>query len=127
MEYIAHNAIIVTSGLSHRINTAYYLTKSLFGESRVTPIYCSHTNQYYTFFVTPDGSKERWEESNKGDETRIRFFDQLSKQEIKVDAVDVRYGGDEAWLQRIETSTAGPEPVQNEIVGWGKETSESSL
>ncbi len=37
----------------------------------------SLVNCYYTVILTPDGSKEGWDDSDRGDELRDRFVEQL--------------------------------------------------
>lgn len=40
-------------------------------------------NSYYTVVITPDGSKEGWDESNLGDVIRERFLKRLEKDEYE--------------------------------------------
>lgn len=56
-------------------------------------------NGYSTLCVVPDGSKEGWEESDRGDDSRSKFIAYLVKQGC-FDWVEVAYGHDDnkAWV-----------------------------
>lgn len=45
-----------------------------------TPMVRAPINAFRTFMVPPDGSKEGWEESDKGEGQRIKFTDWLDEQ-----------------------------------------------
>jgi len=68
MGYIRHHAIVVTSWKDSAIEQAHEVATKLF--TWVSPISPPAVNGYRTFFVPPDGSKEGWEDSNKGNDAR---------------------------------------------------------
>ena len=72
MGYIKHHGIAVTSAIDELIEEAHTQAKSIFKE-RASEILNSETNGYKSFFIAPDGSKEGWETSHKGDEQRDTF------------------------------------------------------
>ena len=55
----------------------------------VSPILYSHTNGYASFYVAPDGSKEWWDTSERGDEFRSEIASVLGD---GVTVVQVRWG-----------------------------------
>lgn len=75
MGYIRHHAIAVTSG-GMEIKKAHTKAKKIFG-NRTSKIIKSNINGFESFFIAPDGSKEGWEDSNKGDDQRHEFIDYL--------------------------------------------------
>ncbi|WP_439132501.1 hypothetical protein [Polaribacter sp.] len=77
MGYIKHHAITVTSSIDELIKEAHSKAKDIFKE-RTSEILNSKTNGYKSFFIAPDGSKEGWEESNKGNKQRNTFVDWIN-------------------------------------------------
>ena len=69
MGYICHHAIVVT-GWGDRIKAAHAKAKEL--QPCVSEL-VEGINNYSTFLVAPDGSKEGWEDSDKGDASRDAF------------------------------------------------------
>jgi hypothetical protein len=100
MGYIRHHAILVTSGLSTgQIEAAHAKAVGWFGHT-VSAIIESHINGYKSFAVMPDGSKEGWDESDRGDIAREAFVAFLISQRYEdnsspCDWVEVQYGDDE--------------------------------
>ena len=82
MGYMRHHAIVVTSCFeppirhAHGAALAYFYSSSASVSSILGP---TRVNGYYSFFVTPDGSKEGWEESDAGDRAREGFIARLEK------------------------------------------------
>jgi hypothetical protein len=105
MGYIAHNAIICTAWDEKRLKVARDQAVSIFGGT-VSEIVSSPINGYKSFFVAPDGSKEGWYDSDKGDEKREEFCrwldNEWSNSDLWIDYVGVRYGGDEPEHACIE-------------------------
>lgn len=102
MGYIAHNAVICTTWKKEHAAEAHLKAVEIFTGDRVTEIIETKLNGYFTFFVAPDGSKEGWEHSEHGDRLRNQFMDFCKESRLYLDAVDVRYGGDEPDKARIE-------------------------
>lgn len=71
MGYIRHNAIVVTSWDTVILGRAQ--AAAIECGNTVTPIVESDVNGYATFVITPDGSKEGWDESDAGDASRARW------------------------------------------------------
>ena len=110
--YIKHNTIVVT-GFKPDIQEAYKKAVRIFDWRQVTKVSHEMSNGYHSFSilnkgyrliypkrlfgfaVIPDGSKEGWETSNDGDDNREKFFNWLKKKVRMLDAVDVRFGGDD--------------------------------
>jgi hypothetical protein len=96
-----HHAIIVTSLNSDRLDrlrkkavvyseeTRDPLGRSLFN---VTQIAVSGPNSYYTFVVTPDGSKPGWQHANDAVAARDKLKELLNEDPSGIDWVEVRYG-----------------------------------
>ena len=99
MGYIRHHAIIVTTWDIEKLEVARKKAKELFGKM-VSKIVKSELNGYCSFFIPPDGSKEGWADSERGDENRkklIEFIETLGHDDgsSSYDYVEVFYGDDE--------------------------------
>jgi len=94
MGYMRHHAIVVTSPNTE----AHKKAKELF-EELVSPLVFSVTNDYNSFFVAPDGSKEGWDLSDKFDRKRKKFIEWLRSQAYEdgsnsIKYVEVQFGDD---------------------------------
>lgn len=93
MGYIRHHAIIITAYKDSLLKKAHVEAERL--GLPTSPIVESHVNGYLSFFIAPDGSKEGWEDSNKGDLRRRAFkewtFMQLSS---SLDWIELSYDED---------------------------------
>ena len=99
MGYIRHDAIIVV-GWDASLERAHAHAAGL--SLPVSEIVISPLNHYRSFLIAPDGSKEGWEESEKGDWARQAWKDWIKQQEdFYVDWVHVSLAGDEATDTRI--------------------------
>lgn len=93
MGYIRHDAIIVTTWNKDRLQLAHQFAKDV--ELPVSEIVEGWTNGYCSFLIAPDGSKEGWDDSNKGDEARIKLIEWIrANPSLYFDWVHVSYGGD---------------------------------
>lgn len=100
MGYIAHEAIIVTGSGTKYLKPALEKARAL-GLPCSEPV-CSPFNGYVSFLIAPDGSKEGWDESLKGEEAReewIKFV--RTTKGFWCDWIHVRYGGDEPHLASV--------------------------
>jgi hypothetical protein len=102
MGYIKHNAAIITSTRESDIELAHAKAKELYTEGEmaqlVGEIIPGLVNGQYSFFIAPDGSKEGWDHSDTHDAVRNKYLDWLFQERverIRVDYVDVRFGGDD--------------------------------
>lgn len=98
MGYMCHHAIVVTSFDEEKLQQAHDNATGL-GMS-VTPIVYGAVDFYSTFCVVPDGSKEGWDESTRGDEQRAAFTEWLDGQRYSdgstaLDWVEVQFGDDD--------------------------------
>ena len=91
MGYIQHHAIIVTGNIEEHIKEAHEKAKSIF--DYVSEISTPLVNGYVSFYIPPDGGKERMEASNIGDKRREEFVNYLKKQSF-LEWVEVQYGDD---------------------------------
>ena len=109
MGYMCHHAIIVTSCMEDQIEKARKMILKLQpktsdkliidGGNWVSPISPKTTNGYRSFFIAPDGSKEGWDESNRGDSFRdkvIKILDSFAYEDRStcLEYVEVQYADD---------------------------------
>lgn len=104
MGYLRPTAIIVTGTYETWAADAHAKALAIFaghglGET-VTELLGAGMNGTQSFMVGWDGSKEGWEESDKGDEARAEFVAWLRAQAYgdgssPLDSVEVQYGGDD--------------------------------
>lgn len=119
MGYIAHHAVLVT--------VSGYVTKDA-GKIRMPDVNSFRAslppewaalvvgpvpaviNDYLHFVFLPDGSKEGWDDSDKGDAYREQFAELFSAcyedGSSPFDVALVRYGGDEPHLGHVEDPRA---------------------
>jgi hypothetical protein len=95
-----HHAIIVTSYCSDCASKAHEKAVEIFSARQVTEILPEAINGYQTFFIGPDGSKEGWADSNKGNDRRDTFIQWLDEQRFSdnsfaYDWAEIQYGDDE--------------------------------
>ena len=83
MGYILHHAVIVSSWDEKKLADAHAKALAIFdatGAARVTSIAPTVVNGGGSFMVAPDGSKEGWTASQKGDEARTAFLEWINAQ-----------------------------------------------
>jgi hypothetical protein len=95
-----HHAIVVTSFNEKLTREAHAKALGLFGLAGVSTILTAPSNSYFSFFVGPDGSKEGWPESDRGDSLRELFIEWLREQyhedgSSNIFWAEVQYGDDE--------------------------------
>lgn len=99
MGYHRHHAIVVTSFHDRYIEVAHAEAERVFeGTAPVTPITAAAVNGFRSFLVAPDGSKEGWADSDRGDAAREQFVAWLrgaGNDGIYVSWVEVNFGGDD--------------------------------
>lgn len=64
----------------------------------MSPLSPKEVNGYQSFFIPPDGSKERWDASDEGNRRRNEFIKWLKSRKVLVDWVEVQFGDDEGIL-----------------------------
>jgi len=107
MGYMRHHAIVVTSWKTALLNEAWLRAKEL-GMS-VTNITDEVTNGYRSFLIAPDGSKEGWDTSDKGDTNRNRIIEWLDAQRYEdgstsIGWVEVQFADDDADTRIVRDS-----------------------
>ena len=103
MGYMRHHAIIVTSWDKESITAAHQKAQELFGATNflgriteITDITPEVTNGYTSFLISPDGSKEWWETSDRGDHIRAKFIQWLASQKDNwCEYAEVQFGDEE--------------------------------
>jgi len=108
--YIRHHSILVTGFIESDTVKAHLKAIDIFG-GLVSEINNMSTNHYYSFVVFPDGSKEGWEESEKGDANRAAFKAWLEQQRFEDHSspyawVEVQYGDENGDTRIIADSDA---------------------
>ena len=77
MGYIKHHAIIITTWDDKTLAKIYKHLVPIFGK-RISKIIKSDINGFVSLFIAPDGSKEDWPESDKGDKDRAKLIRYLN-------------------------------------------------
>lgn len=105
MSYVKHNTIVIIAYSLEDINVAREMAINTFtlnfldaeyptdGKKYVSEILGPLNNGLYSFFISPDGSKEGWDTSNRSDNAREEITKWLDKNEYAY--VEVRFGGDD--------------------------------
>lgn len=118
MGTISHDAIIVT-GYDEHVDEAREKVLAIARdmprpepitedwEGLVSPVLQSLTNGYCSFFVAPDGSKEWWGTSDRGDDFRSQVVEALAGDGY-LTVIQVRYGerGDEIRRGQVPNGAA---------------------
>lgn len=109
MGYERQNAIIVTTRLEGEIQAAHDRATIIFGGDMVSPVVKSRENRVESFFIAPDGSKEGWPESERGDRERAAFCDWLDSQAYEegsspYDWIEVQYGDDNKEVKIVRSN-----------------------
>lgn len=99
MSYYRHHAIVVTSWSADAINAAADKARGL-AMNVVGPEGSVGCNGYQSFMVCPDGSKENWGDSDRGDAKRDSLVDWLEDQ-LSLNWVEVEFGGDQGGAKVV--------------------------
>lgn len=94
MGFISHDAIVVTSFDIDRLACAR--DEAIRVGLACTGIARSPLNGYVSFLVMPDGSKEGWTDSVRGDNARAAWKDWARRNPDQCDWAHVKFGGDDA-------------------------------
>lgn len=105
MGYYRHHAIVVTDMTFRRIPGAPMVqpidrahAKAVELGMTVTPLVSSPLNGFESFMIAPDGSKEGWHDSDKGDAAREAWVAWLKGSGEYIDWAIVAFGGDDRDL-----------------------------
>jgi len=112
MGYMRHHAIVVTGWREEDVMAAHQKACELFGDqnflgriSHITEITPEATNGYRSFMISPDGSKEWWVTSNRGDASRDLFINWLSSNEdIYCNYAEVQFADEEGDNKLLRSS-----------------------
>lgn len=125
MGYIAHHTIIVTGYAGFgKLDEVHELAKEIFinSPSVVSNILGPVTNGTCFFYITPDGSKEGWAESDEGDASRSVFFTQASQiEDHHCHILSLRFGGDDSHHTEVEYNNHLEEDQPDELEEDGEE------
>jgi hypothetical protein len=84
MGYVKHHAIVVTSWNEEAIKEAHKIATKIceqeLGRSLVSTLVEGVVNTQFSFLLAPDGSKEMWSDSDKGDVARHKFIKWINEQ-----------------------------------------------
>jgi hypothetical protein len=108
MGYFRHHAIVVTTPLDDDARVAHAEAVRTFEGTgapgaQVTPLLRPTLNDYVSFAVLPDGSKEGWTESDDGDTARDAFVAYLASRHLSW--VEVQFGDENG--EQIVTRASG--------------------
>lgn len=92
MGWDRHHAIIVTGFDHERVANAHRYAVDT--GATVTDLILSPLNNWESFVVMPDGSKEGWADSDLGDRRRATIVEYLRQPDNWLDWVEVQYGDD---------------------------------
>lgn len=105
MGYVKHYAMVVTTYDLKKSTEAWNKATEIFGFDMITPIQQSQTNMYYTFFISPSGSKMGWETAEEHERDRDEFITWMEKRMKETedssddfsswDYAEFQYGGDD--------------------------------
>ncbi|MDD7813722.1 hypothetical protein PP713_14220 [Mycobacterium sp. CSUR Q5927] len=107
MGYMCHHAIVVTSWNEELIEEAH--SRAFESGAAVSNIVPGSANEYYSFLVAPDGSKEGWDESDAGDRRRDELIAWLDEQRYEDGStslawVEVQFGDGELHTEIVRDS-----------------------
>lgn len=114
MGYMCHHAVLVSSWNSADLKTAHAKAIAMAPESDeltakwsrlVSPICEGVVNSEGTFMIAPDGSKEGWDTSDKGDAWRAKFIEWMDAQKYDDGSSNLKWAlvqfGDEEGDDRV--------------------------
>ncbi len=116
MGYMRHHVIVITANDEKLIQKARNEAKKIFQPTEIDNFKAlvsssveGCVNDYYTFCVGPDGSKDGWGPSDDGDRYRNELIDWLEEQRYgdnssPYDWVEIQYGDDERETKIIRHS-----------------------
>lgn len=111
MGYDVHHAILVTTFAKLRAIDAHVKAFEIFDHALVSPMSTAIVNDWHSFAIFPDGSKDGWADSDTGDKRRVEFVAWLESQRYEdrsspYDWVEVQYGDDNGETRIVNDSDA---------------------
>lgn len=118
MGYLRHECIVVSGWDEKRVKKAHAKAIVIFSnydmDELVGPVIPHTTNGGAAFLIAPDGSKEGWGPSDKGDEARAEFIEWLKNAkaaELYLDWALVLIGGDDGEYRVLNSPSGGEAPA----------------
>lgn len=108
MGYIRNETMIVSGSNSEKVTRAHSAAISIFNEKKMGTLVSGMqqhiTNGGAAFFISPDGSKEGWEDSNTAAEARKEFILFLREtKDLWLDWALVELGGDDGKFSIVDS------------------------
>lgn len=108
MGTIQHRIIVVVGFSEKDVKEVHKIADRLF-ERTISEVLVSPVNNYFSFYIPPDGSKEGWTDSGDDDEKRKLFLREIDKRRYEdgsngLKAVEVAFGD---FLAAVEWSNCG--------------------
>jgi len=114
MGILRHHTLVVTSVSLAEIIKVHIKAKELFetaleeenvmSSNIISKILNGISNEQYSFFISPDGSKEGWEVSNRCNDTRKELIKYIDNNSLYCQYVEVYFGGDNNESNIIKTN-----------------------
>lgn len=104
MGYFRRHTIVVSDSIKSNIELAHVKALDYFSNRMVSNILNAPINEFYSFFIGPDGSKEGWDESNNYDELRDEYINWLKSNNMCMDWVYLQYGDDDGYTTLLDDS-----------------------
>lgn len=105
MGYIKNHAMIVSSWSEEATAAAHQAATDHFGayglDEIISPIVPHAINGGSAFFIAPDGSKEGWTESDRGDAARDELKEKLRGMPY-LEWAEIQLGGDDAEYSIVD-------------------------
>lgn len=121
MGYLRHECIVVNGWDTKRVARAHEAATAIFNEARMGSLVSGltqHTvNGGASFLIAPDGSKEGWEPSDRGEAARREFLEWLKSDEARQLGLGwalLLVGGDDGEF-RVLASPNGAEPEKTAV------------
>jgi len=124
-----HHAIIVTGQRAYNTQEvdhyelAHAKAVEFFG-AQVSPMMPTVNNNFSSFFIGSDGSKEGWKDSDEGDARRATFVGYLRSASVSgafLKWVEVQYGDEDDHNTVVNASGYGrDEETDEDWVGFGR-------
>jgi hypothetical protein len=114
MGYIRHHAIVVTSWDLEKIRQALVVLNMIASKQAVGP-FISPVNSYHTIMMIPDGGKERWPNSDNGDEARAKFVSWLKAHDHYYRWAEIQYGDEDSDNRMLRHDAMGQQTTERDV------------
>ncbi len=114
MGFINHHALVVSSWKLEAVQEAHAKAEEL--QVNVSSLVPYVVNGGASFMVAPDGSKEGWEESHRGDAARTTLIEWMMGNEY-LEWVEVAFSPDADLAEVKRTNCSPTEPAEGDFNG----------